>query len=401
MKRGRKPDWFLLGTLALLIAGYAMIHTLNKGSWLAHNQWDSYTLQAMAWREGHTYLLQNYDWLELAVYNGHYYVSFPPVPSVVMLPLTYIWGADTPNNLVVMGYALAAVWCAYRCFTKMGARDTAAMFWALFFVMGSNMLWMSTTGGVWFQAQGLNLALSFGGVWALLCGKNTLCLALLALAVGCRPFSICLLAAAFVYVCMQEKKAHPEQSVWRIWLKKSRHLILPACIGLCYCAYNAARFGNPLEFGHNYLPEFTAAGSEQFGLKYIWQNAYKIFLRPVTLQSDGSLAFPLFDGFMFFVANPIFLVWMAQTVRRAAKRQWTAEQALFCAAMAANLLLLLLHKTFGGWQFGARYTVDLLPYVLWMMAKQNPQAPQKWMLLLGGFSVLFNAFGALYMLLLA
>ena len=176
---------------------------------------------------------------------------------------------------------------------------------------------------------------------------------------------------------------------------------MPACIGLCYCAYNAARFGNPLEFGHNYLPEFTAAGSEQFGLKYIWQNAYKIFLRPVTLQSDGSLAFPLFDGFMFFVANPIFLVWMAQTVRRAAKRQWTAEQALFCAAMAANLLLLLLHKTFGGWQFGARYTVDLLPYVLWMMAKQNPQAPQKWMLLLGGFGVLFNAFGALYMLLLA
>ena len=71
------------------------------------------------------------------------------------------------------------------------------------------------------------------------------------------------------------------------------------------------------------------------------------------------------------------------------------------AAMAANLLLLLLHKTFGGWQFGARYTVDLLPYVLWMMAKQNPQAPQKWMLLLGGFGVLFNAFGALYMLLLA
>ena len=124
-------------------------------------------------------------------------------------------------------------------------------------------------------------------------------------------------------------------------------------------------------------------------------------MRPVTLQSDGSLAFPLFDGFMFFVANPIFLVWMAQTVRRAAKRQWTAEQALFCAAMAANLLLLLLHKTFGGWQFGARYTVDLLPYVLWMMAKQNPQAPQKWMLLLGGFGVLFNAFGALYMLLLA
>lgn len=168
-------DWLLIGTLCVLIMGYVMLHDLCGGTLFRHNDWDSYTLQALAWREGRTALSQNYSWLELAVYNGQYYVSFPPLPSVVMLPLTYIWGADTPNNVVVMVFALSAVVCAYECFRKMGAKDTVSMFWAVFFVMGSNMLWMSTTGGVWFLAQGLNLALCFGAVWAMLCRKKTLC----------------------------------------------------------------------------------------------------------------------------------------------------------------------------------------------------------------------------------
>lgn len=141
-------DWLLIGTLCVLIIGYVMLHDLLGGTLFRHNDWDSYTRQALAWREGRMALSQNYSWLELAVYNGQYYVSFPPLPSVVMLPLTYIWGADTPNNIVVMVFALSAVVCAYECFRKMGAKDTVSMFWAVFFVMGSNMLWMSTTGGV-------------------------------------------------------------------------------------------------------------------------------------------------------------------------------------------------------------------------------------------------------------
>ena len=32
--------------------------------------------------------------------------------------------------------------------------------------------------------------------------------------------------------------------------------------------YNLARFGNPLEFGHNYLPEFTRAADGQFSFAY-------------------------------------------------------------------------------------------------------------------------------------
>lgn len=45
-------DWLLIGTLCVLIIGYVMLHDLLGGTLFRHNDWDSYTRQALAWREG-------------------------------------------------------------------------------------------------------------------------------------------------------------------------------------------------------------------------------------------------------------------------------------------------------------------------------------------------------------
>ena len=81
--------------------GYLLLHDLAGGTLLVHEPLDSYTLQALAWRNGEVCLTngQDYPWLELAIYNGKYYVSFPPLPSVLMLPLTFVFGENTPNTL--------------------------------------------------------------------------------------------------------------------------------------------------------------------------------------------------------------------------------------------------------------------------------------------------------------
>ena len=52
----------------------------------------TYTLQALAWRDGQICLSQDYPWLELAIYQGKYFVSFPPVPSVPLYFLTFLFG---------------------------------------------------------------------------------------------------------------------------------------------------------------------------------------------------------------------------------------------------------------------------------------------------------------------
>ena len=59
---------------------FVLLHDLFGGTLLSSSPYNSYTLQALAWREGRVSLGRDYPWLELAVYQGDYYVSFPPVP---------------------------------------------------------------------------------------------------------------------------------------------------------------------------------------------------------------------------------------------------------------------------------------------------------------------------------
>lgn len=384
----KKLDWVFISMLLLMATGYVLIHDLFGGTLFAHSHWDSYTLQAMAWRKGQLHLDGNYEWLELAIYEGQYFVSFPPVPTLVMLPLTFIFGENTPNNLVVALYAIITAALIYKCFRKAGAKDIWSAFWAIVFVWGSNAMWMSTNGGVWFQAQMLNFLLLSAAVFAAQRDKRGWALSLSALAVGCRPFSIIYLLAFIVLFAFQDADIKKTLHQWKL-------LIVPALIGISYMVLNYLRFGNPLEFGHNYLPEFQE--DAQFGMQYALPNLINI-LRPVGFGKNGSLSYSVFNGFCLFIANPIFLIWLANIVSDARKKMLSKEQWVNIAGALLVLLCLVLHKTFGGWQFGARYTVDIIPFVLmYMLGQKRELCPKRYELAFGVFAVMFNVYGALAM----
>ncbi|MBQ1642031.1 MAG: hypothetical protein II104_03205, partial [Oscillospiraceae bacterium] len=168
---------------------YYVFSLLAKEDLFGPNSWDSYTLQSLAWLNGRTDLGRDYEWLELAIYNGKYYVSFPPVPSLVNLPFALLFGENVPANLIVAIYGSVSIVLAYKIMMLCGRDGKSSAFWALFLVWGSNMLWMTTEGGVWFQAQALNMLLCLAAVYSALKDRSTLSLAFSALAVGCRPFS--------------------------------------------------------------------------------------------------------------------------------------------------------------------------------------------------------------------
>src|SRR5262245_5214768 len=68
---------------------------------------DQHTLQALAWLEGRADLGRRPRYLEVAEFGGRYYVSFPPTPTLVELPLAAVFGRDTPNSLALFGFVLA------------------------------------------------------------------------------------------------------------------------------------------------------------------------------------------------------------------------------------------------------------------------------------------------------
>ena len=161
--------------------------------------------------------------------------------------------------------------------------------------------------------------------------------------------------------------------------------------------YNYVRFGNPLEFGHNYLPEFLEAPDGQFHLSYLLENLRNILLRPVTINASGRLEFPYFNGFLFYVANPLYLLLFIQVFRDGRARHMDLLRWALLIAIVLELLLLCVHKTFGGWQFGARYTVDMLPMVLGYLLLQKDRPLRFHEKAIGLFAIAFNLYGALAM----
>lgn len=403
------------------LAGILLYHSLAGGTLLEHSPYDSYALLAHNWLQGNLHLPDGASrpWLELAIYNGRYYISFPPVPGLFVLPWVVLCGgaAAVPSHLVAALAGLAGAVGVYGLFARRGFAPAACVWWAAVCTAGSNLCWLATNGGVWFLAQTLNFALLAWGLWfaaADTTAGSTAAAFCMALAVGCRPFSILVLAAYMLvllvrhgtrrveYIVLKGPQPPPNELCLQLQ-KPGRGFWLPfaaaALVGAALAAYNAARFGNPLEFGHTWLPEFQREENGQFHLAYLLPNLLQL-LRPIGFTAGLDLQFPVFNGFLFVAANPVFLWWFVRLAGRMRRRSFGLWDGLALAGFAAGLLALCLHRTLGGWQFGARYLVDLIPFVLLGEAGRAKEgaAPKDWEWLLCALAVLFNAYGAVYML---
>ncbi len=390
LNRIRRWDWTLIFGCIVIFFIYVFIHDLGRESLGARNMWDSYTLQALRWRDGYLDLGQNYDWLELAIFDGKYYLSFPPVPILPIYFLTFLLGENIPSNLIVLLYMIVSFGVLYRVFKSRRYSEYIALFWALFLTLGSNMASICVYGGVWFQAQAMCFMFVALSLRAAIQSRNALMAYIwLALAVGCRPFVICFFPMLMIYFYSRERK-HGRVH----WGKLLLPLIAPAIIGGIYMGYNYARFGSILEFGHNYLPEFLEAEYGQFHPSYIIDNFHRIFLRGITLDESGYLQYDRFDGFMFWLANPFYIVFLATFVKALRNPRTRPTLALLMAGVVAQLIFLMLHRTFGGWQFGARYTVDGLPYLALPLLFLPENGLPRWATALGLLAIAFNLYGA-------
>ena len=360
---------------------YCVLCTLMGRDPIGSSGYCTYTLQALAWRNGQICLSQDYPWLELAIYQGKYFVSFPPVPSIPLYFLTFFFGQRTPDHLLVKLYMLVGVLAVYRMM-RIGKYDRASSVGiSLFCSFGSCLLALTLDGAVWYQAQLMAYMLTFLSVLLILKGHPTPSLLLYALAVGCRPFNVLYGPLLYLIYVTDQLRAHSE------WRKIIRRLIPGTLLGLAVAAayglYNYVRFGNPLEFGHNYLPEFSTQGGIQFSLSHIAKNVKTFVLGLPFTQSLNGLQLSQF-GFSFLLASPVFILLIVQCIADLCTRHFSIVKFAVILFFILHLLLLLTHRTFGGYQFGARYTCDLLPYAalyLYLPGRRRSLRVWEWCLL--------------------
>ena len=96
-----------------------------------------------------------------------------------------------------------------------------------------------------------------------------------------------------------------------------------------------------------------------------------------------------------FISCPILLcnlVWLAKDLIR---RRMTPAKWTLLLMGALNTFLLLMHRTLGGHQFGARYALELVPLCFaWLLLSPDRKKLTRWESVLMSFGLLFNFLGA-------
>lgn len=369
--KGRRARLCAVLTIVLLAAGlWVLLAHLTGAPFAGQSSYCTYTLQAMAWREGRIALGQDYPWLELAVYEGDWWVSFPPVPTIPVYLLTFLFGSDVPDNLLVKVYALVGMMAVYYTLRRRQG-DARAAFIALMTGFCGSVMALSTQGAVWYQAQMLAFCLTTCALCLAYHDRITAALLLYALAVGCRPFNVAY--GPLLMLLWLRRSAvptptgyHRSRAGQRLALREAarglwKGVALGLCVAAAYAAYNYVRFGNPLEFGTNYLPEFMRSQHGQFSLSHLANNLKNVVLGWPFEKGENGWTLKRF-GFSLFLANPLLLLLAVRILLDLVQRRMNSVKAVCAVLFLAHMFLLLLHRTFGGFQFGARYAVDLAPY---------------------------------------
>lgn len=129
----RKDIFTLAITLFSVLVLYFAFSQITNHRLTDTNPYNTYELQAESWLQKRVDI-DNREWLELATYGGKYYVSFPPFPSVILLPFVALFGTGIDNYLSFLlsfwalssviflqkkqGFPLSAHLYARLCFTS-------------------------------------------------------------------------------------------------------------------------------------------------------------------------------------------------------------------------------------------------------------------------------------------
>ena len=351
--------------LFLIILAVHFVVSAFSGKWpWSPNSYNSYLLQTLSWLEGRLDLGQNYEWLELAIFEDKFFVSFPPFPSYVYLPFAIIFGEHTPEGWIAFFVMLLGAFYALRIAWHYIGTGAKAVFWSSFLYVGTNVLYVTLDAGVWFIAQSMALTLSLMAIFYAVKGKGGWSLFFWGCSVGCRPLQV-LYAPILLYILYRGlKKEHPDYNLLTI-IKKRFYWAIPVCIVACsYMILNYARFGNIAEFGHNYLPCYTRDETRQFNMEYIKNNLPSLFRLPEKTD-NGTLHFSIFNGNCIFLVSPLFVSYFIYLIRKFIRRQKIDRFLLIGipAIVCIHILGLCAHDTMGGFHFGHRYINDTLAYM--------------------------------------
>lgn len=295
-----------------------------------------------------------------------HYVSFPPFPSVLMLPLVAISGphvSDVTFTLFFAALVPAAFLLLLRRLREAGLSqrtpvDEATL--AALITFGTVFWFSAVQGAVWFTAHVIGVLLCILYAWAAIgAARPGLAGLFLGLAFVTRaPMLFMFPLFAF--------------EAWRVSAGNRRALAIRAvkfaapviAIGLVAAWYNVIRFHEPTEFGHSYLAVVQQEQIEKYGLfslHYLGRNLAVAFTLLPDLSSKAPHVSISGHGLAMWITTPPLLLLL-----------WPREKGPLHRALWITVACVagfsLLYQNSGWLQFGYRFSLDYMVFLILLLA---------------------------------
>ena len=414
--RGRDPQRrrrLLLAACIYLALTAVFFATASPERLVGHTPYNHYALMADAWLHGRldlgapppAYTLNN----DFARHAGKVYVSFPPLPAVLLAPVVALAGSvervrDGQFFMWLAGIGPAVLFLAFEKLRRTGRSrhgEATNVALAVTFALSTVYWFTAVQGTVWYAAHVVAVGLTALYIWASLDAAHPL-LAGIALGLGCATRPDLLLGVPFfAYELLRATRASiatdpPARGVvigglpLGPWLKRATWFVVPlALVGLGLAWHNQARFGSPFEFGHRMLQIGWSKRIAEWGLfsyHYLGRNL-SVVLAGLPFHGPRSGWQINAHGLALWITTPLYL-W-ALWPRRTSPSYWAAA-----ASAAAIALPCLLYQNTGWTQFGYRFSNDFAPFLFLMVVLGRRRLGTAfWLAAALGIAV--NAFGAL------
>lgn len=405
--RGKKIlyllDKVLFFAAIFLFTFFLYEHIAAWIGWVNKTKYSYWNLLADEFVNGRLYLshppLNKHD---LTLYNGKWFVPSPPVPAILMMPLTYLIGAENLSTAdFSMFFSAINTLLVFLVFDQLIRRQwiklsrNSALWLALLFAFGTPHLWVGISGRFWFVSQILTVTFLGLAVLAALKSWSPWIIGIcIGLAAGTRPNGLLSLPFVFAITMQIMKEEHGMINLKRIfaWSCKTAIPIMIAVLGLLI--YNYARFENFLDFGYitiNGDPNIVKNAQTHglFSLYYIPRNLQVMFLY-LPQKIDWGSRWPILpsgSGMSIFLTTPALIY----LFRRYENKWWIIGA---WTTVLFNFIFLILYHTTGKDQFGYRYILDVLvPLVALLAAGLGKKIPWHFIFLLI-ISIIINLYGA-------
>ena len=358
---GTKPT-FVQVTLIAVISALVFLATTSREP----SSFDYFVRLAEAFLHGRLYLLEAPSWLnELVPGGGGWYVVYPPVPALMLLPFVAVFGLEFPQNVASCIYAGISVGLAWLLLGRFALTVPRRLMLTAVFGFGTVFWYVAEVGSAWYLGHVCAVMFSTAAVVLALDRRWPFVVGVL---LGLAAISRLPVALAFVGVLplllgvSWPIRIPRDRAAVRVTVAFALGMAVP--VGL-YFLYNLARWGTLMERGYTLIPGvlddpiYVKHGI--FAIEYIPRHVYAIFLQTWRYVDDAPFLQPDWRGLGLFLTTPVFL-WII--------RARLQDPRVFGSAIAISLVSIpiITHGNVGLAQFGYRFSLDVQPFLFVILA---------------------------------